>query len=324
MDSKEWDKLLYWYVHTFLWGRYSGSTESALSQDLNVLAQGGGIDGLINQLAQNRGTLEITPADFWGWSSGARFYPLLYMMTRVNHAKDWGTGLELSSSLLGQMSSLDVHHIFPKKILYEAGYSRAQVNALANYTFLTKDTNIAISASQPKDYFPEYMAKTPGAMETHWIPMDPELRNVDRYLDFLGERRKLLAKSANAFLSDLLHGSVEERKVQDYAGRTIEKESVPDTNGAQSEEDIIMEISLWMEEHGLNPGEMYYDLSDDAGTQLATIDIAWPEGIQSGLSEPVALLLGEPVEVHQIVNNAGYRYFTDTDTFRKYVEAYIQ
>lgn len=323
MDSKEWDKLLYWYVHTFLWGRYSGSTESALSQDLNVLAQGGGIDGLINQLAQNRGTLKLTPADFWGWSSGARFYPLLYMMTRVNHAKDWGTGLELSSSLLGQMSSLDVHHIFPKKILYEAGYSRAQVNALANYTFLTKDTNIAISASQPKDYFPEYMAKTPGAMETHWIPMDPELRDVGKYLDFLEERRKLLAKSANAFLSDLLHGSVEERKVQDYAGRTIEKESAKDLAGDQSEEDIIMEISIWMEEHGLNPGEMYYDLSDDAGTQLATIDIAWPEGIQSGLSEPVALLLGEPVEIHQIVNAAGYRYFTDVDTLKKYVESYF-
>ena len=323
MDSKEWDKLLYWYVHTFLWGRYSGSTESALSQDLNVLAQGGGIDGLINQLAQNRGTLKLTPADFWGWSSGARFYPLLYMMTRVNHAKDWGTGMELSSSLLGQMSSLDVHHIFPKKILYEAGYSRAQVNALANYTFLTKDTNIAISASQPKDYFPEYMAKTPGAMETHWIPMDPELRDVGKYLDFLEERRKLLAKSANAFLSDLLHGSVEERKVQDYAGRTIEKESAKDLAGDQSEEDIIMEISIWMEEHGLNPGEMYYDLSDDAGTQLATIDIAWPEGIQSGLSEPVALLLGEPVEIHQIVNAAGYRYFTDVDTLKKYVESYF-
>ena len=119
MDSKEWDRLLYWYVHTFLWGRYSGSTESTLTQDLNILAEGKGIDGLINQLTQNRGTLVLTPSDFWGWSSGARFYPLLYMMTRVNHAKDWGTGLELSSSLLGQMSSLDVHHIFPKKILYE-------------------------------------------------------------------------------------------------------------------------------------------------------------------------------------------------------------
>ena len=324
MDSKEWDRLLYWYVHTFLWGRYSGSTESALSQDLNVLTQGLGIDGLINQLAQNRGTLELTPKDFWGWSSGARFYPLLYMMTRVNHAKDWGTGLELSNSLLGQMSSLDVHHIFPKKILYEAGYSRAQVNALANYTFLTKDTNIAISASQPKDYFPEYMAKTPGAMETHWIPMDPALRSVDKYLIFLEERRKLLAESANSFLNNLLHGSVEERIVEDFANRTIEKEPGKCLSSEQSEEDIIMNISTWMDEQGLNPGEMYYDLSDDTGAQLATIDIAWPDGIQSGLSEPVALLLGEPVEVHQIVNAAGFRYFTDVDTFKKYVESYTQ
>ena len=323
MTSKEWDRLLYWYVHTFLWGRYSGSTESALAQDLNLLAQGKGIDGLINQLAQNRGTLELTPTDFWGWSSGARFYPLLYMLTRVNHSKDWGTGLELSSSLLGQMSSLDVHHIFPKKILYEAGYSRAQVNALANYTFLTKDTNIAISARQPKDYFPEYMAKTPGAMATHWIPMDPELREVDKYLDFLEERRKLLAESANKFLNDLFHGSVEERKVEDFANRTIEKEHAKDQPSEQSEEDIIMELSIWMEDQCLNPGEMYYDLSDDMGNQLATIDIAWPDGIQSGLSEPVALLLEEPVEIHQIVNARGYRYFTDVDTFKKYVASFI-
>ena len=46
-DCKEWDKLLYWYVHSFLWGRYAGSTESTLSQDLNMINQNGGIDGLI-------------------------------------------------------------------------------------------------------------------------------------------------------------------------------------------------------------------------------------------------------------------------------------
>lgn len=324
MDSKEWDKLLYWYVHTFLWGRYSGSTESALSQDLNILVQGKGIDGLINQLAQSRGTLELTSADFWGWSSGARFYPLLYMMTRVNHAKDWGTGVELSSALLGKMSALDVHHVFPKKVLYDAGYKISQVNALANYTFLTKATNIEIGASQPKDYFPKYMEKTPGAMETHWIPLNPELRDVSRYLDFLEERRKLLAESANKFLNDLLHGSVEDREVEDFANRTVEKEELKEQTEELSEEDIIMNLSIWMEDQGLNPGEMYFDLADDAGAQLATIDIAWPDGIQSGLSEPVALLLGEPIEIHQIVNSAGYRYFTDVDTFKKYVESFIK
>lgn len=321
IDNKEWDKLLYWYIHTFLWGRYSGSTESTISQDLNILATGKGIDGLINQLKQNRGTLSLTDTDFWGWSSGARFYPLLYMMTRVNHAKDWGTGLELSSSLLGIMSSLDVHHIFPKAVLYKHGYSRSEVNALANYTFLTKATNIEISAQEPKDYFPTYIAKTPGAMETHWIPMDPELRAIDKYPEFLAERRKLLAESANKFLDELLYGSMEEGPVQDFINRSVSDEG--SKANEPTEEDVIMEVSLWMEEQGLNSGEPYFDLADDTGKQLATIDLAWPDGIQRGLSEPVALLLGEPAEVHEVVNNAGYRYFTDVETFKKYVASFI-
>lgn len=321
INSKEWDKLLYWYVHTFLWGRYSGSTESSIAQDLNILTNGYGVDGLINQLKQNRGTLRLTATDFWGWSTGARFYPLLYMMTRVNHARDWGNGLELRSSLLGMMSSLDVHHIFPKALLYKKGYSRSEVNALANYTFLTKATNIEISDNAPKDYFPTYIKKNPGAMETHWIPMNEELREIDRYLDFLAERRKLLANAANEFLDSLLEGSAEESAIQDYINRSVSDDKA--IAKAKSDDDIIMGICAWMEERGLNPGEMFYDLSDDAGSQIATVDLAWPEGIQSGLSEPVALLLGASTDVLQAVNGAGYRYFTGANALKQYVEALI-
>lgn len=322
ITSKEWDKLLYWYIHTFLWGRYSGSTESSISQDLNILAVGGGVDGLINQLKQTRGTLTLTDSDFWGWSSGARFYPLLYMLTRINHAKDWGNGLELRDSLLGMMSSLDVHHIFPKALLYENGYSRSEVNALANYTFLTKATNIAISDNHPKDYFPEYMAKNPGAMESHWIPMDPKLREIDHYLDFLAERRKLLAKSANTFLDNLLNGSIEGGEVRDYINRSVSDPSAIEK--MKSDDDTIMEICSWMEERGLSSGEIFFDLSDDMGAQIATLDLAWPDGIQSGLSEPVALLLGASTDTLQAVNGAGYRYFTDTESFKQYVLALME
>ena len=113
--SVEWDKLLYWYVHSFLWGRYAGSTESALAQDLNTINRGEGIDGLIRQLKQSRGDLTIRPEDFWGWSTGARFYPLLYLLTRTNHARDWGTNLELSNNLLGKNSTL-MYIIFFRKI----------------------------------------------------------------------------------------------------------------------------------------------------------------------------------------------------------------
>lgn len=316
-DSREWDKLLYWYIHTFLWGRYSGSTESVLAQDLNILSAGEGIDGLIRQLRQSRGDLTLQEGDFWGWSSGARFYPLLYMMTRVNGARDWGSGIELKGSLLGKMSTLDVHHIFPKHILYEAGYTRSEVNALANYTFLTKDTNIEISDKPPQEYFPVYLAKTPGAMESHWIPMDRALWEVSRYPDFLRQRRELLARAANQFLSSLLCGEEAAGPIEDYAGRThaIGPETL--------EEETILSVEVWMEGHELSCGERYYNLVDEDGKELAIIDLAWPNGIQPGLTEPVAFLFDETPDTQGIVNAAGYRYFTDVQSFQKYVESIL-
>jgi hypothetical protein len=112
-DYRERDKLLYWYVHSFLWGRYAGSTESILNQDLALIeATDGALDRLIDQLRQNRGDLRLQANDFMGWSRGARFYPLLYMLTRVCQAKDWDTGIGLSNSMLGKLSGLQVHHIF--------------------------------------------------------------------------------------------------------------------------------------------------------------------------------------------------------------------
>ncbi len=43
------------------------------------------------------------------------------------------------------MNRLEVHHIFPKSQLYKYKYNRTEVNALANFCFLTKNTNLSIS-----------------------------------------------------------------------------------------------------------------------------------------------------------------------------------
>ena len=42
--------------------------------------------------------------------------------------------------------------------------------------------------------------------------------------------------------------------------------------------------------------------------------------MQEGLSVPVALLLNEPEETEAATNRAGYRYFTDVDSFKTYVD----
>ncbi len=187
----ERDKLLYWYVNSFLWGRYAGSTETVLNADLAALKAGGDqLDSLIALLRQSRGgNLRVSPNDFNSWSTGARFYPLLYMLTRVHDVRDWGSGIPLRNELLGKLSNLELHHIFPKNLLYKYGYSRPEVNSLANFTFLTKATNLEVTNRDPREYIPHYEQRHAGAVESHWIPMDRELWRIENYREFLAERR---------------------------------------------------------------------------------------------------------------------------------------
>jgi hypothetical protein len=143
MDDKERDKLLFWFVQAGMWGRFSGSTESYIDKDLGTLeGENGGLDNLLETLRLWHGGLRVEPGHFTGWSLGARFYPVLYMLTRMGNAFDLGTGLPLKANLLGKMNKLEVHHIFPKAQLYKRKYDKSAVNALANFCFLTKDSNL--------------------------------------------------------------------------------------------------------------------------------------------------------------------------------------
>ena len=312
LDDGEWNRLLYWYIHTFLWGRYAGSTESVLAKDLAIVNKGEGIDGLINQLRQDRADLTIKPEDFWGWGSGARFYPLLYLLTRMNKSKDFSSGVELKNYLLGKNSSLEIHHIFPKALLYKSGRTKPAVNSLANYTFITRKTNEEISDDEPQNYIPYFMNKQPGAIESHWIPVNnKELFELNNYEKFLEERRVLLAKSANTFLNSLLDNSVDKVEITDYANRTG---IINEKNGDEK----ILELSYWMEEKGLNGGEIDYELKIN-NIESVVIDLAWPEGIQSNLSEPVAVMLDEDNANISKVNLQKYRVFQDTESFKNYV-----
>ena len=159
---------------------------------------------------------------------GNRFYPLLYLLTRVYEARDWEDDLPLSNHLLGANTSLEIHHIFPKSKLYAQYYKRAEVNAIANFTFLTKETNLKVSNKDPQDYFTHYEEKHPGTISSHWIPIDqPELMQYEHYPKFLDARRILLSQKANDLLDSLYQNtipepvttsSVLERKVSDIPG----------------------------------------------------------------------------------------------------------
>ena len=101
---------------------------------------------------------------------------------------------------------LEVHHIFPKSKLYEYGYRKSQVNALANFCFLIKESNLYISNQFPQDYFPKMEANHPGTLESQWVPMDPTLWQMENFPDFLEARKELLTEELNTRLELLLHG----------------------------------------------------------------------------------------------------------------------
>lgn len=323
-DYREQDRLLFWYVHSMLWGRYAGSTESVLNQDLGLIENNeGALDRLIGQLRQNRGDLRVRAADFSGWSRGARFYPMLYMLTRVWKARDWGNGVELKANLLGKLAGLQLHHIFPKARLYEHGYDRTDVNALANFTFLTQQTNLEVTDRDPAEYLPHFAARHPGAVESHWIPMDPDLWKVENYPAFLAARRELLAAAANDFLEGLNGGTVP--AVEPEPNAIMQRESTAVSGGVENDDELqlLVDCNDWIVAQSLPDGELMWELVDDSGAARAILDLAWPNGLQQGLSQPVALLVGETQATEEAANRAGFRYFTDLKAFRDYVQEEI-
>ncbi len=322
--AQEVARILFWYIHTVLWGRYSGSTESILLRDLNILrdtkesqAQ---IQALVDALRSERGKLELTADDFHASWSNNRFYPLLYMLTRVCCARDLMKNIPLSMNLLG--NPLEKHHIFPRSRLYNAGRSRRDVNRLANFAFLTRDSNRAISDALPKDYFAECEKQNPGVLESQWIPENEWYWEIDNYDAFLEWRQQRLAAAANQLLRQLQTG------VLPSSGQSIQAAHVaaarPVHIASDEEERQLQDCQEWISEQGLPKGELGYELVDDeTGKLFATLDLAWPDGLQAGLTQPVALLIDEDAEIHNIVQQHGFRYFTNPDDFKNYVKTAI-
>jgi len=331
-NSRERDRLLFWYLESAMWGRYSGSTETIIDQDLRLLDHlNGGLDRLIAELRLWHGSLKVLPEHFGGWSLGARFYPLLYMLTRISDAMDWGLGIPLRHSMQGKMSRLEVHHIFPKARLYRAGFPKQEVNAVANFCFQTKDTNLQISDRFPEEYFPEIEERFPGALASQWIPEDSRLWTLERYRDFLAARRELLAGALNTFLAELAHDPsviepdrpTEEAPIELSSAEKTAR-PVPGAIESEEEENVLRDLNRWVMDQGLPRGILAYELADPiTGEVIAILDLAWPDGLQPGLSRPVAMLIGEGPATFEAANRAGFRYFTSVAEFKSHVKAEI-
>lgn len=210
-SAKEANKAIYWMFMALLWGRYSGSSESYLEKDMNILKESNSLDALIQEMHLFRGAnLLLRPEDLALQGVRSRIYNIFYASIRAQNAKDWtNPAMSLYSKSIGYNNQLKRLHIFPKDFLYQKYNSsnsiqKAMINEIGNIAFITHESKLDIFTNDPKDYLRKI---DPEQLRKQFVPTDEELYSLARYEQFLEKRRELLCKGINTFLSSYYEGS---------------------------------------------------------------------------------------------------------------------
>jgi len=207
LSEQEERMLLFWFFIATVYGRFTGSPETKLDQDLKAIKESNPIISLVNNLKRESPSFEMTSDMLIGKHQASPYLPLIFVIFRKNNAKDWFTGTVLSSTNVGPSHQLQFHHVFPQAVLKSAGnYTSHEINDIANIAFLSQRANISILNSPPKSYLKNVEAER---LEAQLIPMDETLWDISNFKKFLDERRKLLTEAINSYLSSLSTGIFE-------------------------------------------------------------------------------------------------------------------
>jgi hypothetical protein len=192
-DSRAW---IGWLALAALLHRYSGSSDTALDQDLRACRSSDPTGALLTNLRQVRSSLVAEPDDFSGSLADRSGLLALYVACMNRGIRDFFTG---SKVLLQE--AVDRHHILPRGQFLEP--KRSTADNIANIAFIAGDVNKAISLTGPEVYLKKISADV---LASQCIPDDKALWRIDRAEDFWSKRREMLAESFNEFLQKSLSG----------------------------------------------------------------------------------------------------------------------
>lgn len=189
--------LLRWFYAASLRGRYSGSPETAMDEDIKAALGDEPVAGLMRNATPPGVAIMVTAEEFDDAGLHNPLFAMTYAVARKRDAKDWFKGVTLSSDVVGEENEVQVHHIFPKALLKARGVRRKDIDEIANLVFLAAKPNRQISKRPPDEYLPEIAERHPERLTAQSVPMDRSLWKLECFQDFLAARRELLAKAVN-------------------------------------------------------------------------------------------------------------------------------
>ncbi len=195
-------KLRYWVLIANTKGHYSrGASESILDQDLKAISTSKGLGAMIEVLRTQFGRLDIESADLKNKNSGSAYFKTMFLAFSKDKAKDWITGLGISLNHSGVQHKLQFHHIFPQSLLKKRIDDTQQINDICNLAFIGGDTNRNINNEEPSSYLPKIVKERgKDALTSQQVSINEFLWEMDKYDEFLAERREMVVARLNEFL----------------------------------------------------------------------------------------------------------------------------
>ena len=199
-----------WFVMSILTGRYSSSPESTVDKDVKSIVK--------DHQAHLKYIEDTQMSDaFWNVALVSELEKSNpnspYLSTfYASQVKENDKGFLSTTITVRDMIQErgDVHHIFPKAYIKKTFNSRKDYNQIANFVYTQSEINISIKDKPPFEYFGEILKQCDGGptkygaitdievlktnMKQNCIPESIFDMSIERYHDFLKQRRKLIAK----------------------------------------------------------------------------------------------------------------------------------
>jgi len=197
-----------WFFMAALTGRYTGSPESRMEQDLALLREAKTADDFVHTLDQQ--IQAVLTQDYWEVTlpneletAAARntgqfaYYAALCLLNAPVLYSKMKVAELLDSSTRAKKSALERHHLWPRRYLQRVGIrDNRLINQVANYALVEWSDNIRISDQAPREYVPQMETRfsVEELREMYFYHALPERWYEMDYAEFLAQRRKLMAR----------------------------------------------------------------------------------------------------------------------------------
>jgi len=205
----DFNKALHYFLLALAQGRYSGSAETTLQEDINKIQNSRSFDEAISKLHEDVRPITLDQTSIMNtvhYQGEGRFLKLvLYLIAFRNQAYDWFSKTRLGylpNNEINKDFTIEEHHFFPRSLLRGIGVEEEKRESLANIAFINPGTNKRLR-DEPYIYISKFLIDKK-ELEKQLIPVDNEenwkLKNYDAFTE---KRSAIISDAVKNFLGNL-------------------------------------------------------------------------------------------------------------------------